>query len=186
MANQRIRAVDRDSDQEGGIKTGKKHGNPKGEPANKANAVTTTKTATLAGSFIFGFGFCFSLPSPICKQQHQRQQQVLLPHLHSFHQFNTMCNDLGEGSRCCAFYSAIGTLFTVSLLHSIRCIDPSGRSIDCRSGLGKITHTQTQTANTSETGCHCARDTIKRAIWIALATAGFTTMSITNERQQQG
>ena len=25
----------------------------------------------------------------------------------------TMCSDLGEGSRCCAFYSAVGTLFTV-------------------------------------------------------------------------
>ncbi len=26
-----------------------------------------------------------------------------------------MCNDLGEGSRCCAFYSFTGFLFTVSL-----------------------------------------------------------------------
>jgi len=26
-----------------------------------------------------------------------------------------MCNDLGEGSRCCAGYSFIGALFTVSL-----------------------------------------------------------------------
>jgi hypothetical protein len=25
-----------------------------------------------------------------------------------------MCNDLGEGSRCCAFYSATGIVFTVS------------------------------------------------------------------------
>mmetsp|Transcript_3109 Transcript_3109/g.5270 ORF Transcript_3109/g.5270 Transcript_3109/m.5270 type:complete len:105 (-) Transcript_3109:57-371(-) len=24
-----------------------------------------------------------------------------------------MCNDVGEGSRCCAFYSAIGALFTL-------------------------------------------------------------------------
>jgi hypothetical protein len=27
-----------------------------------------------------------------------------------------MCSDLGEGSRCCAFYSATGFIFTVSFV----------------------------------------------------------------------
>lgn len=33
-------------------------------------------------------------------------------------EYNNMCNDIGEGSRCCAAYSIVGAIFTVSFFWS--------------------------------------------------------------------
>jgi hypothetical protein len=49
-----------------------------------------------------------------------RNKNTILRHfvVHSSNSLNNinMCSDLGEGSRCCAGYSFVGALFTVSFL----------------------------------------------------------------------